>query len=624
MSVSENKILWPGWETVRLIGKGSFGAVYEIQRDVFGNIEKAALKMISIPQNESDIEELFSEGYDEESITRRFEGFLQDIVREYSMMAEMKGCSNIVYCDDVKYIQHDDGIGWDIFIKMELLTPLTKALPKTISDEQVIRIGEDICSALAYCEKRNVLHRDIKPQNIFVAPDGTCKLGDFGIAKVAEHTTSGTKAGTFKYMAPEVYNNQPYGTKADIYSLGLVLYWLLNERRLPFMPMPPEIPTSTDEENAKKRRMNGERIPAPAHGSGELKRIVLKACAFDPSKRYQSAEEMLAELENIGGPKKRENSVREEEYTVRVWNEEEKEPEENKTVGVWQNQRKKVDQTNCGGAQMNQENQSNPIYPDGAWANQENDQSRNMKAREWTDREPVMGGETEKKRFSGQRIVIGLSVLLLLAVIIFAVSVYKLSLMGRANAGGPAQTPAPESGSVSTPAPTPTPTPTPGDENTEYYSDGRKKTSYEYVNGTRVDWVYCYDNNNVFMYKKHCIQEIDLTWSKDCIPDSKTLYQNLSTAVYDCVGFTFDFKIPIVTSGTGRGDRILKVLTTDGEWVDIQTFEYPDYKLVSLCVELDSPLSIKAIGTLKVASSSKNAYTATGALRDVWVADYNY
>lgn len=302
MGDMEIKALFPGWETVRKIGTGSFGTVYEIQRDVFGHKEKAALKMISIPQNDSEIDELISDGYDEKSITRRFQGFLQDVVREYSMMADMKGCTNIVYCDDVKYIQHDDGIGWDIFIKMELLTPLTKVLPETIGDEQVIKIGADICSALAYCEKRKVLHRDIKPQNIFVAPDGTYKLGDFGIAKTAEHTTSGTKAGTYRYMAPEINNNQPYGAKADLYSLGLVLYWLLNERRTPFLPLPPEVPTASDEDWAMRRRLSGEKIPVPVHGSGALTRVVLKACAYDPRDRYQSAEEMLAALERIGEP----------------------------------------------------------------------------------------------------------------------------------------------------------------------------------------------------------------------------------------------------------------------------------------------------------------------------------
>ena len=297
----EIKDVWPGWKTVRLIGRGSFGAVYEIERDNYGHKERAALKVISIPQSASDIDDLMSDGYDEESITSRFEGYMQDIVREYSLMADMKGCANIVYCDDWKSIQHDDGMGWDIFIKMELLTALPRALGKTVTDEQVIKIGTDICSALVFCEKRNLLHRDIKPQNIFIAPDGTYKLGDFGIAKTAERTTSGTKTGTYKYMAPEVYNNQPYGGKADIYSLGLVLYWLLNERRTPFLPLPPTTPTSSEEDKARARRFNGEPVPAPANGSKELQRIVLKACAYDSKDRYQSAQEMLTDLVKLGG-----------------------------------------------------------------------------------------------------------------------------------------------------------------------------------------------------------------------------------------------------------------------------------------------------------------------------------
>ena len=350
MAVIDEKVKWPGWETVRLIGRGSFGGVYEIERDVFGHKEKAALKVITIPQSESDIDDLLSDGYDEESITTRFEGYLHDIVREYSMMADMKGCVNIVYCDDVKYIQHDNGIGWDIFIKMELLTPLTKALGKTVSDEQAIKIATDICSALAFCEKRNLLHRDIKPQNIFVSPDGTYKLGDFGIAKTAERTTSGTKTGTYKYMAPEVYNNQPYGSKADIYSLGLVLYWLLNERRTPFLPLPPQLPSASDEDRARTRRFSGETIPTPAHGSTELKRIVLKACAYDPKDRYQTADEMLHDLNALSVAEKPQDvpaaapsvappvEEAEEDKTVGAWTTpatQPQQPEEDKTVGIW-------------------------------------------------------------------------------------------------------------------------------------------------------------------------------------------------------------------------------------------------------------------------------------------------
>ena len=293
-------VCWPGWETVQLIGRGSYGAVYEIQRDVLGQVEKSALKVISIPQNDSDIEEMYNDGYDDESITSTFKSHLESIVAEYSLMRKMSDCVNIVNCDDIRYVQHDDGIGWDIFIKMELLTPLAKALPTEISEQTVIKLAKDICTALDTCKKHNIIHRDIKPQNIFVSENGDYKLGDFGIAKTVEKTMGGTKIGTYKYMAPEVYNNQPYGTAADIYSLGLVLYWMLNDRRLPFMPPASQKMTAGMEEEARRRRFAGEQIPAPKNGSSQLKSIVLKACAYDPAFRYKTPREMYDALQNIG------------------------------------------------------------------------------------------------------------------------------------------------------------------------------------------------------------------------------------------------------------------------------------------------------------------------------------
>ena len=296
MSIDMQKATWPGWETVRLIGQGGFGAVHEIRRNLFGVTEKAALKVISIPQRASDIEEMYSDGYSKASITSTFQSHLESIVAEYSLMRQMNGSANIVNCDDVRYVQHDDGIGWDIFIKMELLTPLTKALSTDISEETVVKIAKDLCAALELCNKHGIIHRDIKPQNIFISPNGDYKLGDFGIAKTVEKTMGGTKIGTYKYMAPEVYNNQPYGHAADIYSLGLVLYWLLNERRLPFLPLPPANLGAGIDEQARSRRLSGEKLPFPAHGSEDLKRIVLKACAYHPKDRYQSAKDMLTAL----------------------------------------------------------------------------------------------------------------------------------------------------------------------------------------------------------------------------------------------------------------------------------------------------------------------------------------
>lgn len=296
---SIENIQWPGWSVVRLIGRGSFGTVYEIQRDVFGEIEKAALKVISIPENDADIDDLRMEGYDGMSISSRFQSYLEDIVKEYSMMAKLKShpnAVNIVNYDDCKYIQHEDGFGWDIYIKMELLTPIMKCLDQVENEQSVIDLGIAMCNALVLCKERSIIHRDIKPQNIFISQDGTFKLGDFGIAKIADRTTSGTKVGTYKYMAPEVYNNRPYGPAADQYSLGLVMYWLLNDRRTPFSPKKATVP---EEDISRQRRFGGEQIPPPAHGIKQLQAIVLKACAYDPNQRFASAAEMLEALKQL-------------------------------------------------------------------------------------------------------------------------------------------------------------------------------------------------------------------------------------------------------------------------------------------------------------------------------------
>ena len=100
-------------------------------------------------------------------------------------------------------------------------------------------------------------------------------------------------------MAPEVFNCEPYGHSADIYSLGLVMYWMLNERRVPFVPLPPQTPTVKEMEDALMLRVGGKPLPPPAHGSPALKKIVLKACAFELKDRYASAEELLADLSSL-------------------------------------------------------------------------------------------------------------------------------------------------------------------------------------------------------------------------------------------------------------------------------------------------------------------------------------
>lgn len=289
---------WPGWRVVRLIGTGSFGQVYEISRDIFGTPERSALKRIPLPADSREVEKLRSQGYSWDNIAQYFSRCREDIAREYSLMAEVKGHPNIVYCDDFRDVPRPDGIGWDIYIKMELLQSLFQVMPNYYSEALVVQLGKSIASALALCEKKGILHRDIKPENIFFSPSGEFKLGDFGVAKLSQRAGFGTTIGTFDYMAPEVYTNRPYGPTADLYSLGLLLYWAMNDRRIPFLPEG-GIPTTEDKELAWKRRMDGEAIPLPRYGSPELVQIVMTACAHDPVDRYPSAAHMLQALQRL-------------------------------------------------------------------------------------------------------------------------------------------------------------------------------------------------------------------------------------------------------------------------------------------------------------------------------------
>ena len=296
MAQFEN-IDFPGWEVARKIGEGSFGGVYEIHRTLpGGRVEKCALKKLAVPRNDGEIQELISQSFSTESITAHYKNQMGELVNEYSLTQELSSCKNVVGCYDVRFIQHEDGIGWDIYIRMELLNPLRQALSAEYQEATVLRLGLDMCNALLACQEHSIIHRDIKPENILVSDRGEFKLGDFGIAKVSERTGTGTMTGTMGYMAPEVANRQHYGPQADIYSLGMVLYWMMNRRTLPFLPYPPAIPSAIQRQEAANRRLAGESFPPPINGSRELKAIVMKACAYSPAERCQSVQELRQAL----------------------------------------------------------------------------------------------------------------------------------------------------------------------------------------------------------------------------------------------------------------------------------------------------------------------------------------
>lgn len=294
---------WPGWNCIRQLGKGSYGNVYEIETVENGNIRKAALKVMSVPQHPEDVQDIYDAGLAStpQEALDYIENQINIMRSEFDMMAELQGRSNIVEVEEYQIHPHENWPGADILIRMELLTPLHQYMRQTpLTETDVVNLGIDICHALQICHTMQppILHRDIKLGNIMVDARGNFKLGDFGIARMVDGTQCvHTMIGTGSYMAPEVYKKQGYFTTADIYSLGMVLYKLLNNNRDPFTLIEGML-SEQDYTRAQCMRLHGERIPMPCKGSDTLKAVVTKALAYKPEDRFQTAAEFSIALKN--------------------------------------------------------------------------------------------------------------------------------------------------------------------------------------------------------------------------------------------------------------------------------------------------------------------------------------
>jgi serine/threonine protein kinase len=291
--------LWGGWIVEEKIGEGSYGKVYRIRRENNGNSYFAAVKIITIPQSSGEIAALTSEGMESDSISSYFKDVLDGLVEEIDLLYSFRGLSNIVNIDDYKVIKNDDNISYDILIKMELLKDIsTYVQSNPLNKSEVLKLAIDMCKALEVCHKKNIIHRDIKPDNIFISDHGDYKLGDFGVARKMEKTLSGlSKKGTYLYMAPEVYKGDDYDLTVDIYSLGIVIYRYLNGGKLPFFSSNQVMYRQREE--ALARRLRGEPLPYPESGQGEFESIILKACNYNPKERYKNIKEFKDALDKV-------------------------------------------------------------------------------------------------------------------------------------------------------------------------------------------------------------------------------------------------------------------------------------------------------------------------------------
>ena len=268
----DGRLLGNRYELIEKIGNGGMATVYKAKDQVLNRF--VAIKILR------------DEFTTDQEFIKRFE-------------AEAQSAASITHPNIVSV--YDVGNEGNLYyIVMELIQG--KTLKEIIVEEGAalpwkwsINIAIQIASALEVAHKNKIVHRDIKPHNIIITEDGVAKVTDFGIAKAVSNSTItafGTTIGSVHYFSPEHARGGFTDSKSDLYSLGVVMYEMLTGR-VPFdADTPVSVALKHMQEEPKAPKELNDKIPS------SVNEIILKAMRKDTNLRYQSATEMLIDLNN--------------------------------------------------------------------------------------------------------------------------------------------------------------------------------------------------------------------------------------------------------------------------------------------------------------------------------------
>jgi len=262
------------YKVKRELGRGGFGVVLLVE-DLMVD-EEIALKLISPHLTEDQV-----------AITR--------------MVHEVRYARKITH-ENVIRIHDFVSFGKTYAMSMEYFSsvPLTRKIRRgrKLAKQEALRMVRDILRGMAVAHGAGIVHRDLKPANILVNEDGVLKIVDFGLAAAMSHTNSrvtktGHLVGTPTYMAPEQVRGMQIDQRTDLYALGVIMYEM-------FTGAPPYV--SDNPMGVLYQHIEGKKVPPSEHNpdvSPALEAVILKAMAVNVEDRYQSAAEMLTDLESL-------------------------------------------------------------------------------------------------------------------------------------------------------------------------------------------------------------------------------------------------------------------------------------------------------------------------------------
>ncbi len=284
--------LWGRWNVGELISASSDSAVFGMESKRMGRTEAAVLRIVPLTASKAYLTDA--------QMTAQISHAKQQAEQESELLYRLQSCTHIVTYQDEDMRELVIGgkfEGYAYLIRMESLRALADQIRSQqfiCKEENVRRLAADMLQALMYAHRLGIRHGCIRPDRIYLTADGIAKLSGFHAA--GHHGIMRALSDSEAYIAPEIFaakGDGEFTPQSDIYSLGLCLYQLMNGMNLPFEP-------ELDPDATWRQRMDGKPLPKPADASDRFAEIILKACAFAPEQRYQSAEEMLAELMFFG------------------------------------------------------------------------------------------------------------------------------------------------------------------------------------------------------------------------------------------------------------------------------------------------------------------------------------
>jgi class 3 adenylate cyclase len=269
------------YEILKELGRGAMGAVYQARDPQIGRI--VAIKVIMVGNQPPEVLDDYKARFYREAQTA---GQMSHpgIVTIYDMAESGDGNPYLV-------MEFVEGQTLDKILAPQKPGEAIGPMPL----KQKLDIAAQVADALDYAHRRKVIHRDIKPANILVTPEGKAKIADFGIAKMAgtQMTHTGLLVGTPAFMSPEQITGSEVDSRSDIFSFGVLAYWMLTGKR----PFPGDAITQIAYKVVHAppvpiRELNPE-IPQ------EVEPVIFKCLAKKPDDRYTTARDLASDLENL-------------------------------------------------------------------------------------------------------------------------------------------------------------------------------------------------------------------------------------------------------------------------------------------------------------------------------------